>query len=101
MSASAVRTGESAHAATEAASQTLAHVQTVAGAAEQLAASIREIAGQVGHSTAVVGRAVAAGEETRKAIEALNGEVAQIGAVAQMIADIAARTNLGFPPPVS
>ena len=94
MSASAVRTGESAHAATEAASQTLAHVQTVAGAAEQLAASIREIAGQVGHSTAVVGRAVAAGEETRKAIEALNGEVAQIGAVAQMIADIAARTNL-------
>lgn len=94
MSASAIRTGESAHAATEAASQTLAHVQTVAGAAEQLAASIREIAGQVGHSTTVVGRAVAAGEETRKAIEALNGEVAQIGAVAQMIADIAARTNL-------
>ena len=45
-------------------------------------------------STAVVRRAVAAGGETRATIEALNGKVARIGAVADMIAEIAARTNL-------
>ena len=66
MSASAVRTGGSAEAASQAVRKALAHVQTVGGTAEQLAASIREIGGQV----------------------------AQIGAVAHMIADIAARTNL-------
>ncbi len=47
----------------------MANVQTVASAAEQLAASIREIGGQVNQSTTVVGRAVAAGatrEMTRR-----------------------------------
>ena len=42
----------------------------------------------------MVGRAVAAGGETRATMEALNQEVGQIGAVAEMIAEIAARTNL-------
>jgi methyl-accepting chemotaxis protein len=94
MSASAARTGESADGAATAASQALATAQTVASAAEQLAASIREIGAQVGHTTAVVGRAVSAGGETRATMEALNQEVGQIGAVAEMIAEIAARTNL-------
>jgi hypothetical protein len=66
----------------------------VASAAEQLAASIREIGGQVAQTTAVVGRAVAAGGETRATMEALNQEVGRIGTVAEMIAEIAARTNL-------
>ena len=54
----------------------------------------REISGQVSQSTVVVGRAVEAGGQTRKAIEALNLQVAQIGSVAEMIGEIAARTNL-------
>ena len=75
MSASATRTGASAQDAATAAAQALANAQTVASAAEQLATSIREISGQVSQSTAVVGRAVAAGSEARTTIEALNQEV--------------------------
>ena len=42
----------------------------------------------------MVGRAVAAGGETRATMEALNAQVGRIGAVADMIGDIAAKTNL-------
>jgi methyl-accepting chemotaxis protein len=94
MSASATRTGGSAQDAAAAAAQALANAQTVASAAEQLAASIREIGGQVSQSATVVGRAVTAGTEARTTIEALNQEVERIGAVADMIAEIAAKTNL-------
>ena len=94
MSASAVRTGEAAESAATAAAQALANAQTVASAAEELSASIREIAVQVTQSTAVVGRAVAVGQETQTSIEALNEQVARIGAVADMIGEIAAKTNL-------
>jgi methyl-accepting chemotaxis protein len=94
MSASAERTGASADRAATAASQALATAQAVASAAEQLAASIREIGAQVAQTTAVVGRAVAAGGETRSTMETLNAEVARIGSVAEMISEIAARTNL-------
>ena len=72
----------------------MANAQTVASAAEQLSASIHEIGGQVAQSTEMVGRAVTAGTETRTTIEALNEQVARIGAVADMIGEIAARTNL-------
>ena len=94
MADSATRTGASAQSAATAASQALANAQTVASAAEQLAASIHEIGGQVGQSTAVVSRAVAAGRSTRETMEALNAQVGQIGAVADMITEIAAKTNL-------
>lgn len=94
MSASAARTGSSAQSAATASAQALANAQTVASAAEQLSASIREIGAQVAQSTAIVGRAVAAGSETRATIEALNEQVGRIGAVADMIGEIAAKTNL-------
>jgi methyl-accepting chemotaxis protein len=94
MSASAARTGESAQSAAEAARQALANAQTVASAAEQLTASIREIGGQVNQSAAVVERAVEAGRVTRETMEALNERVGRIGAVADMISEIAAKTNL-------
>jgi methyl-accepting chemotaxis protein len=45
-------------------------------------------------SAVVVGRAVTAGSDTRATIEALNHEVERIGAVADMIGEIAAKTNL-------
>jgi methyl-accepting chemotaxis protein len=94
MSASAVRTGQSAEAAATAAGQALANAQTVTQAADQLAAAIREISAQVGQSTAVVNRAVAAGSETRTSIDTLNNEVERIGKVVDIINEIAARTNL-------
>ncbi len=94
MSASAGRTGDSAQGAATAAAKAVANAQTVASAAEQLAASIREIGGQVSRSTIVVGRAVAAGSETRATMTALNEQVGRIGMVADMISEIAAKTNL-------
>jgi methyl-accepting chemotaxis protein len=94
MTASPVQTAASAETAATAAGQALANAQTVASAAEQLTASIREIGEQVGRSNAVVGRAVIAGTETRATIETLNQEVERIGAVADMIGEIAAKTNL-------
>ncbi len=94
MNGSASRTGASAGGAAAAATQALANAQTVASAAEELAASIREIGSQVGQSSTVVGRAVEAGSDTRRTIEALNEKVERIGAVADMIGEIAAKTNL-------
>ena len=94
MSGSADRTGQAAETAAGAAAQATANAQTVASAAEELSASIREIGAQVSESGAVVGRAVEAGAKTRTTIEALNQEVEKIHAVADMIGEIAARTNL-------
>ena len=94
MSASAARTGLSAADAASAAGQALATAQTVASAAEQLSASIREIGAQVAQSTQVVSRAVATGGEARATIETLNQQVERIGSVADMIGEIAAKTNL-------
>jgi methyl-accepting chemotaxis protein len=94
MTASAQQTSVSTRSADVASSQALSNVRTVAAAAEQLGISIRDIGDHVAQSADVVGRAVAAGSATRATIEALNGEVARIGVVADMIGDIAARTNL-------
>ncbi len=90
----AARVGRSANGATEAAGLALANAQTVASAAEQLSASIGEISSQVSHSTTTVNLAVEAGTATRGTIEALNERVGRIGAVAEIISDIAAKTNL-------
>jgi methyl-accepting chemotaxis protein len=94
MNASATRTGNLTQSAAIASAQALATAQTVASAAEQLSASIREVGGQMAKSTEIVGRAVAAGAETRATIDALNEQVARIGAVADMISEIAAKTNV-------
>jgi methyl-accepting chemotaxis protein len=94
MAGSAARTGASAEAAAAAAAQALATAQSVAGAAEQLAGSIREIGKQMEQSTAVVGRAVTAGSDTRATMAALSRQVEQIGSAVGSIGEIAARTNL-------
>jgi methyl-accepting chemotaxis protein len=94
MTDSAGRTGTSAQSAATAAAQALATAQTVASAAEELTASIREIGGQVDQSTQVVARAVEAGRATRQTMGTLNEQVARIGAVTDMISEIAAKTNL-------
>jgi methyl-accepting chemotaxis protein len=94
MSNSAARTSQSVQGAAGAASEVVTNAQTVAGAAEQLAASIREVGMQVGQSTAMAARAVTAGSETRSTMDLLNQQVGRIGVVADMISEIAARTNL-------
>ena len=94
MRASAGRTGASARAAAQAVAVATTNAGTVAGAAEELAASIREIGGQVAQSTTIVRRAVIAGHDTCATIEALHEKVGRIGSVAGMIGEIADRTGL-------
>jgi methyl-accepting chemotaxis protein len=94
MSNSATRTGSSAEIAATAAQQAVATAQAVAQAADALAASITEIGDRVSQSAEAAARAVTAGSMTRATIEALNGEVARIGAVVDMISAIAGKTNL-------
>jgi methyl-accepting chemotaxis protein len=94
MAGTAARTGQNAAEAAAAASQTLTTAQTVASAAEQLTTSINEINRQVAKSSEVARDAVAAGEGARGSIAMLSTQAAAIGKVAEMIADIAARTNL-------
>jgi methyl-accepting chemotaxis protein len=94
MSETAARTGRDAAQATAATSETLVTTQTVAGAAEELTASIGKITQQVNGSSAAAQRAVVAGRAARESIEALSSQAEQIGHVAEMIADIASRTNL-------
>ena len=91
---SATRTGAAAQSAAETSAQAVANAQTVAAATEQLSASIHEISGQVAQSTAIVARAVEAGKHTRATVEKLTSQVDRIGNVADMIGEIAARTNL-------
>jgi len=94
MSTIAKRADSGAAEAVAAAGQAVAAAQTVAGASHQLTASVNEITRQAGHSTKAAERAVEAGHELRCSIEALSQHASRIGAVVQMIADIAARTNL-------
>ncbi|HEY1931206.1 MAG TPA: cache domain-containing protein [Acetobacteraceae bacterium] len=94
MAASATRTGMSAMSAENASNQALASAQAVASSAELLRESIRQIGEQVEHSSAIVAGAVAAGSDTRVTMQALNDEVGHIGAVVDIIGDVAARTNL-------
>jgi len=88
------RTGQSAQDAADAAALALGNAQTVASAAEELSASIREITSQVSRSSFVVRQAVDASVATRGAIDALIDRVGQIGSVAEMIGTIASTTNL-------
>ncbi len=74
--------------------EALASTEAVAAAAEQLSASIREITARIGEATAGTRDAVARTEAGERTITGLAGAVERIGAVARMIADIAARTNL-------
>ena len=94
MSGSAERTARAAEGAGAAAEHARTTSQTVADAAESLAKAITEIGTQVSLSADAATHAVAAGRETRETIEALNGQVARIGAVVDMISDIAGKTNL-------
>ena len=94
MTGSAERTGGAAADAANAAGEALGRVLEVSSAASQLSASIREVNDQVGRANEAVNNAVLAGGETRGTMEALNEKVGRIGSVADMIADIAARTNL-------
>ncbi len=94
LAGTAGRTGQTVSETADAAAETQSTAQSVASAAEQLAASVAEITRQVGTSSAASRNAVVAGEDARDSIAALSRQATDIGKVAKLIGDIAARTNL-------
>lgn len=94
MSTIAEETNRQATAAAAAAEQTTANVQTVAAAAEEMAASIQEINHQVNRSKAISDKAYTEVRHTDETVAGLAEAAGRIGAVVQLIQDIAGQTNL-------
>jgi methyl-accepting chemotaxis protein len=74
--------------------QASTNVQTVAVAAEELSASISEIGRQVTHSSQISEQAVERANLTNETMRKLEGSAQKIGAVVNLISDIAGQTNL-------
>jgi methyl-accepting chemotaxis protein len=94
MSVSADQANRQSAAVATASAQASANVQTVAGATEELAQSIREIGDRVGRSSAIAGKAVEEARRTDATMRELAVSAGKIGQVLQLIQDIASQTNL-------
>jgi methyl-accepting chemotaxis protein len=94
MTANASDTNEQATLVAQAALQADAGIQTVAAAAEELAASIGEINRQMGVSSAATEQAVSLAATTGGVVRDLDEAASRVGQVVGLIADIAGRTNL-------
>jgi methyl-accepting chemotaxis protein len=94
MSEAAKRTRESTSGAVEGVKASARDLNSVAVAAEQMAASINEISRQVAHVTTAVGKAVERAAETDKKVLGLSDTADRIGDVVRLITDIAGQTNL-------
>ena len=69
-------------------------MQTVAAGADQMGASIREIASNAAEASDVAARAVSAAETTTATVAKLGESSAEIGNVVKVITSIAEQTNL-------
>ena len=94
MSANAEETNRQAGAVAAAAEQASANVQTVAAAAEEMSTSIAEITRQVDRSNQVTAVAVEEAAKTTTTVSDLSVAAEKIGAVVELINQIAAQTNL-------
>ncbi|MGQ9371344.1 methyl-accepting chemotaxis protein [Azospirillum sp. ST 5-10] len=94
MARSAEAVGADSQSVAAAAAQAMQTAQAVASATEELAASIREIGGQVVHASAVAKTAVDSGERAHRTIRSLSETVVRIGDVTKLIQSIASQTNL-------
>jgi methyl-accepting chemotaxis protein len=81
-------------AAGQAAGDALSATETVAAATEEMAASIREITRRMAEAAELTQNAVRGTEAGTATIRGLSDAVTRIGTVAQLISDIAGRTNL-------
>ena len=84
------QTGVAANAADNASH----NVNTVASAAEELSASIQEIAAQIDNSNSIAKEAVEEMSRSSESVKGLDREAEAIGAVVELINDIAGQTNL-------
>ncbi|BAI76744.1 methyl-accepting chemotaxis protein (plasmid) [Azospirillum sp. B510] len=94
MVATADDTSRQAGNAAEAAETASVNVDGAASAAHQLSRSISEISRQVTESASIAAKAAGEAERTDGTMRALNEAAGRIGAVLDLISDIAGQTNL-------
>lgn len=94
MAAVTERTGESADKMVSRSNTASQTVQSVAGAATQLANSVEEIGRQVNESTTITASAVTEAAHTNEQVQGLARSSLKIGEVISLINDIAEQTNL-------
>jgi len=87
-------TSKQSEAATGAANRASQNVSTVASAAEELSASIAEIDRRVEQSAVIAAKAYEEASQTDALMQGLSQAAQKIGAVVQLISDIAGQTNL-------
>ncbi len=94
MSISSNQTSDKTNVAANVIEHAAASVTSVAGASEELSASIQEISTQVSQSTKVSGEAKEKATVSAQQVEKLMMAADRIGEVVQLITDIAEQTNL-------
>ena len=94
MGASAGQTAAQANMVSAGSEQVSHNIQTVATAADEMGASIKEIAKNTADATKVATAAVRSAEETNLTIGKLGQSSAEIGQVIKVITSIAQQTNL-------
>ncbi|MEI2386127.1 cache domain-containing protein [Breoghania sp. JC706] len=94
LKANAAHTESSAADASGASERASHNVQTVASAAEELAASIGEITRQVAQSNEVVSKATTSAKQSNAKVASLDEAAQKIGEVVSLIQAIAEQTNL-------
>jgi len=94
MSEAARQTETEAKAANTASQSAGSNVNSVAGATEELVASVGEIGRQTERSSEIAARAAARAGETDKQIQGLAAAAQKVGDVVKLITDIAEQTNL-------
>jgi methyl-accepting chemotaxis protein len=94
MSEAARQTEAEAKAANDASQSAGSNVNSVAGATEELVASVGEIGRQTERSAEIAARAAARASETDKQIQGLAEAAQKVGDVVKLITDIAEQTNL-------
>src|SRR6202140_3659553 len=94
MSKTAENTQRLSGIVTSASEEASANVQSVAGASEEMMASVSEIGRQVQESNRIAGEAVAQAQNTDARIAELSKAAERIGDVVSLITSIAEQTNL-------
>jgi methyl-accepting chemotaxis protein len=94
MTANAEQTSNQAATVAAATEEASSNIETVASAAEELSASIREIGRQVAESSRISQATSDEAARTDSAVKSLAEKSARIGAVVNLINDIASQTNL-------
>jgi len=79
---------------TEAASETIANVESIAAATEELSSTISEIAHRISESARIARSTADAAEDTSHTVGDLASQADKIGDIVRMISEIAQRTNL-------